>query len=136
MDDPAYGMNTPPRERGVPPGAQSVRFGSSPTLSVVVASGRARPVLDRCLAAVLPQCRAREAELIVARAGPPDAVAELGNTYPSVLFVAAPAGTPAPALRALGAANALGDIVALVEDDRVPPADWLEQIATARGRRP
>ena len=112
----------------MPPGARGPRLGDSPKLSVVVASHGTRERLDACLAALLPQCAAHDAELIVSRIGP---VGDLEAAYPAVLLVDVPAGTSVAALRAAGMAVADGDVVALTEDHGVASPDWLGQMLAA-----
>src|SRR6476620_10971664 len=90
--------------------------GSGPTVSVVVASNRDKTLLQACLGSLLGQCQRLNAELLVARAGTASDVAALGKTYPSVRFVTAPADASIPQLRAMGMAQAAGDVVALTED--------------------
>lgn len=99
------------------------------SLSVVVASFRDRPVLDACLASLVPQCARDGAELIVARADTLDGIARLTTAYPSVRFVAVAEGTNIPRLRGAGLAAARGSFAALTEDHCVAGAQW---VATMR----
>lgn len=115
----------------VPPGARGVRLAETPTVTVVVASRRERALLDACLASLRPQCREHGAGIVVARAGTPQEVAELGRAYPDVRFVAAPGDATIPQLRGQGLAEADGDIVALTEDHCVAAPDWVAQFAAA-----
>lgn len=116
----------------VAPGGRAIRLGEGPSLSVVVASFRERPLVDACLASLLPQCRALGAETIVARAcSDPVEIAEMEAAYPSVRFVRAPADATIPQLRAAGMAAAGGDIVALTEDHCVVAPDWVPQLLRA-----
>ncbi|CAN5723412.1 hypothetical protein BH23GEM3_BH23GEM3_09990 [soil metagenome] len=119
-------MNLPPQGQPLSPAARGVRLGSTPTVSVVVASCRERPLLDACLASLLPQCRRHATELIVARAA--DEVRPLEGEYPEVSFTPAPAGATIPHLRAAGMAAATGDIVMLTEDHCVVAEDWLDRM--------
>jgi hypothetical protein len=110
------------------------RRGTSPTVSVVVASNRDKALLHACLGSLLPQCQRLSAELVVARAGPPAEVAALAKTYSSVRFIAAPLDATIPSLRAIGMAQASGDVVALTEDHCIADDNWVEaltQTATA-----
>jgi len=127
---------TPLRPALLPPGARGPRLGEAPTISVVVASYRDRHSLDACLDALIPQCRLGEAEVVVARAAAPGQLQELTRAYPTVRFVAAPCDATIPELRAAGMAEAEGDIVALVEDHRIVPPDWLTVLAHASARAP
>ena len=103
-------------------------------MSVVVASNRDKALLQACLGSLLGQCQRLKAELLVARAGTAADVSSLGKTYPSVRFVAAPPDASIPQLRAIGMAQASGDVVALTEDHCLADENWVEtltQSATA-----
>ena len=102
--------------------------GSNPTVSVVVASNRDKTLLHACLGSLLGQCQRLNAELLVARAGSAPDVAALAKTYPGVRFVTAPAEASIPQLRAVGMAQASGDVVALTEDHCVADANWVEAL--------
>ncbi|CAN5407122.1 hypothetical protein BH24GEM3_BH24GEM3_12380 [soil metagenome] len=125
-------MKGPPGERGLPAGARGIRFSTGPSLTVVVASCRERELLDACLAALLPQCEAHAAEVVVARAAEAAEVHELEHDYPGVRFVEAAPRSTIPELRAEGMAAAEGDIVALTEDHCVVSEDWLAQMLRAQ----
>ena len=102
--------------------------GSAPTVSVVVASNRDKALLHACLGSLLGQCQRLKAELLVARAGNAADVSALGKTYPSVRFITAPADASIPQLRALGMAQASGDVVALTEDHCIADENWVETL--------
>ena len=102
--------------------------GSGPTVSVVVASNRDKTLLQACLGSLLGQCQRLNAELLVARAGTPADVAAIAKTYPSVRFVTAAADASIPQLRAIGMAQASGDVVALTEDHCIADANWVEAL--------
>jgi GT2 family glycosyltransferase len=104
------------------------RRGSAPTVSVVVASNRDKALLQACLGSLLGQCQRLNAELLVARAGAPGDVASLAKTYPSVRFVNAPIDASIPQLRAIGMAQASGDVVALTEDHCIADENWVETL--------
>src|SRR5436190_1769652 len=94
---------------------------------------RVRPMVEHrgrfvhaCLGSLLGQCQRLNAELLVARAGSAPDVAALAKTYPGVRFVTAPADASIPQLRAVGMAQASGDVVALTEDHCVADANWVE----------
>ena len=97
-------------------------------MSVVVASNRDKALLQACLGSLLGQCQRLNAELLVARAGVPADVAAIAKTYPSVRFVTAPADASIPQLRAMGMAQASGDVVALTEDHCIADANWVEAL--------
>lgn len=104
------------------------RRGSAPTVSVVVASNRDKTLLHACLGSLLGQCQRLNAELLVARAGAAAEVSALGKTYPSVRFIAAPLDASIPRLRAIGMAQATGDVVALTEDHCIADENWVETL--------
>lgn len=123
-------MSSPSRlDHDIPPSVRrGPRRGSAPTVSVVVASNRDKALLQACLGSLLGQCQRLNAELLVARAGASSDVAALGKTYPSVRFVTAPPDASIPQLRAIGMAQASGDVVALTEDHCIADENWVEAL--------
>lgn len=102
------------------------------TLSAVVASKRAVPLLDACLAALAPQCAALNAQLIVARAGGVATLpSEIRRRYPLMTVVDAPSDSAIPQLRGIGLGAATGELVALTEDHCVPQSNWLAALMRA-----
>jgi hypothetical protein len=99
-----------------------------PLASVVVASNRDRALLDACLASIIPQCAAEDAELIVARAASPDTRQALAKAHPTVRFVWSDPGTDIPRLRGEGMRRARGSVVALTEDHCVATPGWLRAL--------
>ena len=97
-------------------------------MSVVVASNRDKALLQACLGSLLGQCQRLKAELLVARAGTAVDVSALGKTYPSVRFIPAPLNASIPQLRAIGMAQASGDVVALTEDHCIADENWVETL--------
>jgi hypothetical protein len=97
-------------------------------LSVVVASFRARAILEACLARLLPQCETSGAELLVARSADRGDLAALAAAHPMVRVVAAPPGADLPRVRGVGLAAATGRLVALTEDHCLPAEDWVEAV--------
>jgi GT2 family glycosyltransferase len=94
----------------------------------VIASNRDKALLQACLGSLLGQCQRMSAELLVARAATASDVAGLAKTYPSVRFVTAPADASIPQLRAIGMAQASGDVVALTEDHCIADENWVEAL--------
>ena len=123
-------MSSPSRlDKDMPaPVKRGPRRGSVPTVSVVVASNRDRSLLQSCLGSLLGQCQRMNAELVVARAGTAHDVASLAKGYPGVRFVAAPPDASIPQLRAIGMAQAQGDVVALTEDHCIADENWVEAL--------
>ena len=107
---------------------RGARRGSAPTVSVVVASNRDKSLLHACLGSLLSQCQRLNAELVVARAGTSSDLSALGKTYPSVRFISASPDATIPQLRAIGMAQASGDVVALTEDHCIADENWVEAL--------
>ncbi len=97
--------------------------------SVAVASFRARPLLEACLASVTPEARSLGAEVVVARAGDATEREALAAAHPDVRFVEAPADASVPRLRGLALAACQGDAIALTEDHCVAGPGWLAALA-------
>ena len=104
------------------------RHGFVTSVSVVVASNRDKTLLGACLDSLLAQCQRLKAELIVARAGTAADIAALAKAYPSVRFITGPSDASIPNLRAIGMAQASGDVVALTEDHCIAGEDWVENL--------
>ena len=104
---------------------------AEPTVSVVVASTGPEALLERCLAALVPQAARHTAEIVVARLGDAAPVPALAAAHPTVRFVTDAAVLGLPQLRALGLAAATGDIIALTEDRCVVAPDWLDTLVSA-----
>ena len=111
----------------VPPGARGIRLGDKPVVSVVVASSRGVDVLAACLASLERQCREHQAEIVVASARRGSEIELLGERHPAIRWVTAEPHSDITQLRALGFAEARGDIVALTEDHDVVGPEWLGQ---------
>ncbi len=88
-------------------------------------------MLDACLASLVPQCVAHDAELLLVRAGRDDGVASIGDPEPRVRVVFAEPGADIPRLRGAGLAAARGDVVLLTEDHCVPAPDWVSTLSAA-----
>lgn len=96
-------------------------------ISVVVASCRSGVQLADTLASLAEQCRAMDAELIVARSG-----SAYGAPLGAVVahrIVNCPAGATIPEIRGAGLHAASGDWVAMTEDNCVATPDWLRTLA-------
>ena len=117
-----------------PPGTRGVRLATTPSASVVVASFREPALLEACLASLRPQCAAKDAQLIIARACEAPELEAFQRRYPATEFILCEPGTSIPRLRAAGMAAATGDIVALTEDHCVAAPDWLDRLLDAQAR--
>jgi glycosyltransferase involved in cell wall biosynthesis len=99
------------------------------SLSVVVPTFRRPLSLERCLRALAAQTRAVEQIIVVCRADDHaghDAAASLAHELPLALLTC-----DEPRLCAqmdLGVAAAIGDVVALTDDDSAPTPQWAERL--------
>jgi glycosyltransferase involved in cell wall biosynthesis len=100
------------------------------TVSVVIASGAGGDFLFRCLDSLREEVAREGAEVIVADRCGDATVARLEEEYGFVTVVRAPPDSRpgVPELRALGMAQARGDIIAIIEEHCVAPPDWLKTI--------
>lgn len=111
-----------------------MRLGATPTISVVVASTSAVSVLEGLLLNLEPQCRESGTELVVARSASDDlSELELRSRFPSVVFTDSETNRDLAQLRVDGLHSATGDIVAITEDNRTLPSNWVFELQ--RGRR-
>lgn len=106
-----------------------------PSISVVIASNGSLAQLSRCLEAFVSATGRLKAEIVVARAGESTELDALRHLLPSATYVTATRGTSRAELRSLGMANTTGDVVALLDDDRVIDSSWFQQMqyGTRRG---
>jgi hypothetical protein len=125
---PALYPRTGTQPRGLPPGLRRARLGSGPTVSVVVASRSAGPALGGYLAALGSQCHAAGAELVVALSAAAAEVDSLRAAHPAARIVVSPSARTPGELRAVGMAEAEGDIVALADDGAELPPDWVASL--------
>ena len=100
-------------------------------LSVVIAASGDEASLTRCLESLAGQARAGEVEVIVAANFNGGAQAAITRQFPFAVYLALPATTTVPELRARGAAAARGEIIALIEDNCFVDARWCEEIRKA-----
>lgn len=126
-------------ELGSQPTPESGAIGrppSTPSLSVILLSEGSSEQLGRALASIAGRCRALSAEVIVVRADSGHAASELGGSHPGVIFLEAPEGSSAAAMRVIGVDFASGDILALRTDDAVGEGDWLQAFDSTLGATP
>jgi len=102
--------------RSLPPGSRGLRLSDTPLYSIVVASQGEAARLHTLLAALVPVCRDRGAEVVAVRACSTDEFRDWQRGYPSVLWMPAPDTATAKQLRVAGLTACEGDIVALVSD--------------------
>jgi protoporphyrinogen oxidase len=131
LDATGKGMSVP-REgmRGVATARRRVRMDGRPTMSVVIAARGAEPDLEALVGALLPECEELGAEVVVARACSQDELQRLAERVPYVRWVQCDASSTRFDLRSAGMADAEGDIVAFVDDDRPVTAERLAHLRT------
>ena len=101
---------------------------ATPTVSVVIPVKDDAVLLRRCLAALAAQ-HVRPHEIVVVDNGSTDDSADVAREF-GVRVVAEPEpGIPAASAR--GFDDATGDLIARLDADCVPPADWIERIRDA-----
>ena len=103
----------------------------TPTKSVVIASFRARALLEACVASVQHQCVEAGAELILARDENCGDLESIALAFPACRVVAAPPGATVPELRGAGMASARAQCVAILEDHCVVSDGWLVRLTSA-----
>jgi glycosyltransferase involved in cell wall biosynthesis len=87
-----------------------------PEASVVIASVVGAPFIDDCLASVLAQRCGPEFEVIVVDCRGAENVARLVGRFPEARFIRCARRETVPYLRRLGAEQARGEIVAIIEE--------------------
>jgi glycosyltransferase involved in cell wall biosynthesis len=122
-------MTIPPRVSRSSDGSGRAAILATPHLSVVVASGGSAADLDACLRPLLEQARPTRAEVVVARAGDHDEMSALFESYPEVRVVAVTGSPTIADLRTAGMRECTGDVVALIDDRRVPGPRWLQEVS-------
>ena len=106
---------------------------SLPTLSVVIASGAGGEFLFKLLDALREQAAAEQAQVLVADRVGGATAARLDRDYAWVTRIAVAAGADGkkpsvPLLRATAAAQATGEIVAVMEEHCRPTPHWLRTV--------
>jgi hypothetical protein len=70
-----------------------------------------------------------EAQIVIVRAFTDEELNQLRETFPTVRFASAPAGTAVEDLRALGMAATDGDIVVFSSDSEITPAELIDRFS-------
>jgi hypothetical protein len=97
-------------------------------LSVIITSCNAADLLDRCVAAIVPQPEAQE--IIVADCSIDDPTPRMRARYPQVRIHRMPM-TSVPVLRWTAARQARGDVIGAIEARCIPASDWCAKIVAA-----
>jgi GT2 family glycosyltransferase len=101
------------------------------TTTVVMPVYRPGTVLERVLSALEPQIRAAGREAILVESSGDGTADRLAGAYPWLTVVARSERTPQGAARNVGAAEARGALLAFIDADAVPAADWLDLLEEA-----
>ncbi|MCL4522698.1 MAG: glycosyltransferase [Acidobacteria bacterium] len=104
---------------------------NAPKISVVIASIVGPPFIDECVASVYAQKNAPEFEVIVVDCRGAENVGRLRQKFPQARFVELTQRETVPKLRRLGAEQARGEIVAIIEEHCLAKDDWLATIASS-----
>ena len=108
-----------------------MRLGTTPSVSVVVASTLDLAALEAWLVDVERQCRLNNVQLVVMRSSD-DGLPELFEMFPAVVFASADASLGSSVLRSVGVSLATGDIVAITGDSHSLSPDWVAAITRRR----
>ncbi len=106
----------------------------APAVSVVIASIVGAPFIDDCLASIFAQKNAPPFEVLVVDCRGPENVGRLRKRFPEARFIEVPRRESVPQLRAIGAQQAQGEIVAIIEEHCVAAPNWLETLTSAFSR--
>jgi glycosyltransferase involved in cell wall biosynthesis len=104
---------------------------SSPAVSVVIASIVGAPFIDDCLASVFAQKNAPDFEVIVVDCRGPENVARLSKRFPEARFIQSQKRETVPQLRRIGAEQARGEIVAVIEEHCLAAENWLAAVSVS-----
>jgi glycosyltransferase involved in cell wall biosynthesis len=104
---------------------------TSPAISVVIASIVGAPFIDDCLASVFAQKNAPDFEVIVVDCRGPENVSRLAKRFPEVRFIQLQKRETVPQLRRIGAEQARGEIVAVIEEHCLAAENWLAALSAS-----
>jgi glycosyltransferase involved in cell wall biosynthesis len=99
---------------------------AAPTVSVVIPVKDDAVLLRRCLAALAAQ-HLRPHEIVVVDNGSTDASADVAREYGARVVAEPEPGIPAASARGFDAA--VGEVIARLDADCVPPPDWIDAVA-------
>ena len=104
---------------------------TSPQVSVVIASIVGAPFIDDCLASVFAQKNAPDFEVIVVDCRGPENVSRLAKRFPEARFIQLKKRETVPQLRRIGAEQARGEIVAIIEEHCLAAENWLASLSAS-----
>ncbi|HYN05834.1 MAG TPA: glycosyltransferase [Vicinamibacterales bacterium] len=105
-------------------------------LSVVIASHDAAASIETCLAALEPQCRDSQVEVIVADSSTDATPRLIASRFAWVRLLHFDEPLALPALRGRGIAVSRGDVIAILDPYSVAAADWVACVLEAHRQRP
>ena len=100
-------------------------------VSVVIVSLHGQPLMEDCLRALESQQGDVDIETIVVCFWPNGFPEGLKKAFPKIHLLQPSTRLGIPQLRALGLAEASGDIIAITEDCCIPADNWIEEIVKA-----
>jgi glycosyltransferase involved in cell wall biosynthesis len=101
--------------------------GSTPGISIVVASKVGSPFIDQCLNSLASEAGEFKAEVIVVAAGEPSYAERIAATFPWTKVIHAADLSKVPALRRRGVDEAKGEIIAIIEEHCSAAPNWLHR---------
>ena len=102
-----------------------------PSVSVVIASIVGAPFIDDCLASVFAQKNAPDFEVIVVDCRGSENVFRLSKRFPEARFIQLQKRETVPQLRCIGAQQARGEIVAIIEEHCLAAENWLAALSAS-----
>lgn len=106
------------------------------TLSIIVVAYQSAATIERCLAALVPQCR-DGVEVLVVDSGTDETSAIVERGFPQVRLVRLATRHSPGAARNVGIAAADGELIGFVDSDCIAAPDWAERVLAAhRGPSP
>lgn len=103
----------------------------NPSVSIILATREAAPVITLCLNRLLNQSTRAEIQIIIANSSADETACIVRNTFPQALLIDLPNSVNLPRLRAVGLQQAKGDIVAFIDPYSLVAPDWVEQVLRA-----
>jgi glycosyltransferase involved in cell wall biosynthesis len=105
-----------------------------PKISIVVTAINGAATIARCLKALERQQGDINAEIIVVGGDDPETAERIRCDFPRIKFLRQTERLSIPALRAIGAAQATGEIIVVTEDRCEADDNWLAEIDRAHAR--
>lgn len=102
-----------------------------PALSVIIASVNGLPAIDECLTALSKQRGELAAEIVVVDCCRNGTAEHIKKSFPHVRLLQTNERLGIPEMRAMGMAQATGDIIAVIEDHCIVSDNWLEEMLKA-----